>query len=119
MSNALEIMIMSGPYDGQIIRLAAPNNRNPKFGGGYILGRHDSCDVCIHYDQRVSRFHARLYYERNQWYLEDLQSTHKTYLAQTRPDGSFMGRAPVESVVSITARSMIQLGPLWLRIQRA
>lgn len=119
MSNALEIMIMSGPYDGQIVRLGAPNNRNPKFGAGYIMGRHDSCDVCIYYDQRVSRYHARLYSERGLWYLEDLQSTHKTYLAQTRPDGSYMGRIPVEGVVPITVHSMLQLGPLWLRIQKA
>jgi pSer/pThr/pTyr-binding forkhead associated (FHA) protein len=119
MSNALEIMIMSGPYDGQVVRLSAPNNRNLKFGTGYILGRHDSCDLCIYYDQRVSRYHARLYHERGQWHLEDLQSTHKTYLAQTRADGSYMGRVAVESVVPVSVHTMIQLGPLWLRLQKA
>lgn len=44
-----------------------------------ILGRSIDCAVVIT-DGRVSREHSHIFYEGNQWYIEDLNSTNGTYI---------------------------------------
>ncbi len=44
-----------------------------------VLGRGSDCDVQIDRDS-VSRRHARVYRENNQWMAEDLESTNGTYV---------------------------------------
>jgi pSer/pThr/pTyr-binding forkhead associated (FHA) protein len=44
-----------------------------------IIGRDPSCDYSLK-NKTVSNQHARLSYRQNQWWLEDLGSTNRTYL---------------------------------------
>jgi len=113
----LDLMVMSGPFDGRIIRLNAPNNRNPEVGMGYIIGRRESCDLALPYDRWVSGRHARLY-ALDGWLLEDLRSTNYTYLATAREDGTFSGRVRVEGQVPVQIGALFLIGRVWLRLQK-
>jgi pSer/pThr/pTyr-binding forkhead associated (FHA) protein len=118
MIDPIQIMVMSGPYDGSEIRLTEPNNRHAAKGPGYIFGRRDDCDLSLPYDRWVSSRHARLFQEDGQWFLEDLKSTNKTYLGKLRADGSFDGREVIEGIVPVDYGQLIQLGRVWIRIHR-
>jgi pSer/pThr/pTyr-binding forkhead associated (FHA) protein len=115
----VEIMVINGPFDGQVIRLNAPNNRFTDFGPGYLFGRRESCDFPLPYDRWVSGRHARLYAENGKWYLEDLRSTNHTYIGLTRPDHSFAGKAQIQGPQEVSVGTMFQIGRIWLRIQKA
>ncbi len=115
MTGPVEIMVMSGPYDGSTLQAAAPHDP----AVGYILGRHDGCDFSFPYDRWVSTRHARLFQIDAVWYIEDLVSRNKTYVGKQRPDGTFAGRDPIEKAHPVAARQLIQLGRLWIRIQGA
>lgn len=115
MTGPVEIMVMSGPYDGSLVRLTAPRNSER----GYLFGRRDECDLSFPYDRWVSGRHARLFQEDGQWYIEDLGSTNKTYLGKMRPDGTFAGREQIEGIHPIAAGQLIQLGRVWVRLQKA
>jgi hypothetical protein len=47
------------------------------FATGFILGRDAIAELCID-DPRISRLHARVSYERGQWWIEDLTSRNGT-----------------------------------------
>lgn len=114
----VEIMVISGPFDGQVMRLNAPNNRHTDYGPGYVLGRRESCDLALPYDRWVSSRHARLYMQDGGWFLEDLRSTNHTYVALTRPDRSFAGKQQIVAPYPVSAGTMFQIGRIWLRIQK-
>jgi hypothetical protein len=48
-----------------------------QFSTGFILGRDASAELRID-DPRISRLHARVGYERGQWWIEDLSSRNGT-----------------------------------------
>ncbi len=114
MTDALEIMVMSGPYDGSRYQLTTPHDAHV----GYILGRRDDCDLAFPYDRWVSSHHARLFQMAGDWFVEDLGSTNKTYIEKRRADGSFAGREKIEGVQSVAYGQLIQLGRIWIRLQR-
>lgn len=116
--DALEVIVMSGPYDGQSIRVESPNNRNVDHGIGYIIGRHQSCDVSFPYDRWISSRHARLYFQDDMWFIEDLRSTNHTFLANTRADGTFAGKQRLTGSREVAYGQLIQLGRIWVRIQK-
>lgn len=115
----VELQIMSGPFDGQTVRLITPNNRHPELGNGYILGRKENCDWAIPWDRWVSGRHMRLFQQDGGWHVQDLNSTNHSYIAQLRADGSYSGKARIETVISIFPGSLIQIGRLWIKIQKA
>ncbi|MFQ5809969.1 MAG: FHA domain-containing protein, partial [Armatimonadota bacterium] len=53
-------------------------------GSAVTLGRQLDADVCLFWDPRVSRLHARLRWREDEWVLEDLGSTNGTYLSERR-----------------------------------
>src|SRR5258706_2968392 len=64
-----------------LIFLAGPiAGRRYKLGEGeYIIGRRSDCQIFVP-DMRVSRQHARLWRDGEQWSLEDLGSNNGTYI---------------------------------------
>ena len=113
MSEALDILVMSGPYDGESHRLNAP--RDPT--RGYVLGRRPECDLAFAYDDWVSGQHARLYQNGPAWFVEDLNSTNRTHVGRTRRDGTFAGRELAVGPMPIADGQLIQLGRLWIRVR--
>jgi pSer/pThr/pTyr-binding forkhead associated (FHA) protein len=63
------------------------------------LGRSPSCDMCIQ-DETVSAVHARLYYRKNQWWVEDKDSS----------NGSKLNGLPIETPTVLTAGDELTLG---------
>lgn len=102
------ITVMSGADDGKVFEL----EKNPT-----TLGRHPEDDVCLPYDTRVSRHHARITSTPhtgggNAYFIEDVGSegkgsTNGTYLDDTR----ISGRTPVSSGVALL------LGNVWVRFE--
>ncbi len=118
MTGPVNIMVMSGPYDGQVVALNAPNN--PKFNDSYLLGRRDYCDLSFPYDRWVSGEHARLFQVDDQWFIQDLKSTNGTFLGIMRPNETFAGREQIEvmTIHPIQPGQLIQLGRVWIRLQK-
>jgi pSer/pThr/pTyr-binding forkhead associated (FHA) protein len=112
-TEALDIIVMSGPYDGETHRLSAPHDPTR----GYVLGRRPDCDLAFAYDDWVSGQHARLFRDDDQWFVEDLDSTNKTHLGRRRRDGTFAGREQAVGLVPIVNGQLIQLGRLWIRVR--
>jgi len=48
-----------------------------------VLGRQSQCDVVLP-DSMVSRNHLRVHFEDNQWWVEDLESSHGTFFKDER-----------------------------------
>jgi pSer/pThr/pTyr-binding forkhead associated (FHA) protein len=63
------------------------------------LGRSPSCDFPIE-DDTVSAQHARLYFRKNQWWIEDNDSS----------NGSFLNGLPVTTPTVLTSGDQLKLG---------
>jgi pSer/pThr/pTyr-binding forkhead associated (FHA) protein len=63
------------------------------------LGRSPSCDLPIQ-DDTVSAHHARLYFRKNQWWVEDNESS----------NGSFLNDSPVTTPTVLTSGDQLKLG---------
>jgi len=71
------------------------------------LGREPNNDACVSWDPRVSRHHARLRWDGDDWVLEDLGSTNGTYVGQRRLAGPAVVRAG----------DTIRIGRTWLELR--
>jgi pSer/pThr/pTyr-binding forkhead associated (FHA) protein len=69
------------------------------------LGRDPGCDLHIT-DDSVSARHARCYFRKNQWWVEDNQSS----------NGSFLNGAQVEVPTVLTSGDQLTLGSVNLTI---
>lgn len=121
MNHKISIMIMSGVEDGKLITCA--NNPNPSDldvtntgiieNGDWVLrlGRRDDNDICIATDTYASRYHARLVFHDEQWWLEDLNSRNGTFIESRSDEARIYGTIPVE------IDQLFCVGHTWLRIQ--
>lgn len=112
MVSSLEIMIMSGPDDGQRIQLDQAHNGMLKPDGTWSLlfGRLEECDVSIPFDTQVSRRHAYLHVEPNDSFqLEDLKSLNGTFVGKEKDR--------VEDPTPVKRGQLFRLGRTWMRIQ--
>ena len=53
------------------------------FTENFVIGRQSECDLQIH-DFRVSRIHARVFFDGDSWWIKDMGSANGTYLNGTR-----------------------------------
>lgn len=53
----------------------------------FIIGKSSVCDYVIEGNPTVSRKHARIYKENNEFWLEDLESSNHTYIDDEKIDG--------------------------------
>ncbi len=99
--DSIELMIMSGPDDGKILKLNAP-----KQGDAFVVGRREECDVVLPYDSQISRQHARLFKKDGKWYVQDLDSRNGTYI----------GKQKITAAIPLESGQMFRVGRTWLRL---
>ncbi len=88
---------LSGPEDGKIVGFSKERVR---------IGRSEDCDLVLAHDGTVSRRHAELVREGERLFIEDLGSTHGTFVDGQR----ISGRTEVRSGAIIrVGRSFLQV----------
>ena len=71
------LRVIVGPNSGQICELKMPE---------CILGRHPDCDVSVNAGA-ASRYHARIVFVENDYFVEDLHSRNGTFLNDEQVEG--------------------------------
>ncbi len=97
------ITVMSGVEDGKIIELS----KTP-----FMLGRHPDDDVCLPYDTKVSRHHARITKDGNSYFIEDIGSEGKG-----STNGTHVNEKRVTSKTAISSGDTILLGGVWVKFE--
>ncbi len=95
--------VMSGPRDGDVLYLEAVP------GAALIVGRREESDICLNYDNQVSREHAAILYDGQRFWLEDLHST----------NGTFVGDIRITERVELHPGQLFRVGRTWLRLEPA
>lgn len=90
----LHLQIISGPRSGESISLA--RDQLP-----FTIGRDAENRLCIA-NAAISRFHAEIYTEDDNYYLRDLQSTNGTFLNGRRIEQEKLGPGDELSVADIS-----------------
>ncbi len=97
----IAIGLMSGPRDGDVLYLEATPDMV------LIVGRREESDICLNYDNQVSREHASIVYDGQRFWLEDLRSTNGTYLGKER----------IYERVELHPGQLFRIGRTWLRLE--
>jgi pSer/pThr/pTyr-binding forkhead associated (FHA) protein len=107
-------MVMSGVDDGLVLRFSAADGDGLAEEAAWVvrMGRRDDNDVCLRHDTYSSRYHARLYWKDEQWWLEDCSSKNGTYVEDEEDDARVDGTIPIET------GQLFRVGRTWLRIQQ-
>ena len=95
------ITVMSGADDGKVFEF----DKTP-----IMLGRHTEDDVCLPYDTRVSRHHARVTREGNSYFIEDLGPEGKG-----STNGTYINDSRIEGKTPISSGDMVLLGGGWVK----
>ena len=107
----LNIMFMSGPDDGRVVRLSRRHGQGTVAPDGtwtLVFGRSDECDVAVPFDTQVSRRHAVLQVSADdELWLSDMGSLNGTYLDKVR----------VTSVTPLRRGMLFRIGRTWMRVQ--
>lgn len=102
MSRSITLTLMSGPRDGEALHFELSSQEELVL----TFGRRNTCDVCLDYDSQVSRNHARLIYDGERFWLEDLDSRNGTFLDQQR----------ITERVLLKPSRLFRIGRTWLRL---
>lgn len=97
------ITIMSGAEDSKVFEL----NKAP-----IMVGRHPDDDVCLPYDARVSRHHARITREGNSYFIEDVGPEGKG-----STNGTYVNDKKIIAKMALSSGEMLLLGNVWVRFQ--
>lgn len=114
----INIIIMSGVEDG------IQHQFNSENGDGIVtnnlwsitIGRRDENDLVLKNDTFVSRHHAKLHYQSNQWWLEDMSSTNGTF---TENIDQFFMDSKVTEKTPLNQALMFRVGRTWLKIEHS
>ncbi|HVO68413.1 MAG TPA: FHA domain-containing protein [Aggregatilineaceae bacterium] len=98
------IALMSGPKDGTV--LAFETLLDSEKPTEISIGRREGCDVCLNYDSQVSREHALVTFDGEQFWLEDTGST----------NGTFIDEEKITGRVAIEPGQLFRVGRTWLRV---
>lgn len=114
----ISITFMSGPLDGKTIPFDQPDAGETTI---ITIGRRDTCDIHLTFDNQVSRLHARVGCGANPvtddesslpalltFWLEDSNSRNGTYIEKD-PD-------PLQERVPMRPGTLFRIGRTWLRL---
>ncbi len=99
------IALMSGPQDGAVLTFETLLNSGEPTE--ITIGRREGCDISLSYDSQVSREHAMLIYDGEQFWLEDTKST----------NGTFIGEEKITERTEVFPGQLFRVGRTWLRIE--
>ena len=108
-------------YTLLLLSADAPKREFGLNGSTVTFGRDRNNSICLSWDHRVSRHHARLWRAGENWILEDLGSTNGTYVGDYRLEGPVaivpghtfrVGRTQLELRVRETPAPPAELPPL-------
>ncbi len=97
------VTVMSGADDGKVFEL----DKSP-----IMLGRHPDDDVCLPYDNRVSRHHARMSREGDCCFIQDVGPEGKG-----STNGTYIGEEKVIGKASLSSGNFILLGSVLLKFE--
>lgn len=103
----ISITFMSGPKDGEVLVFPIPEDFE-EVPLVLTIGRREGTDVCLSYDNQVSRLHAHLGFDGDTFWLEDTESRNGTFI-----DGE---RINPNQRITIEPGSLFRVGRTWLRL---
>ena len=71
------------------------------------VGKASDNDLCLLYDNRISKYHITITKEGNDYWLEDLKSTNGTYLDDMK----------IKERTKITSGKIFAIGTIWLKFE--
>jgi predicted component of type VI protein secretion system len=115
--NRIDIMIMSGIEDGQLLQFSQENdgvlsNENEQWT--LNIGRREENDICLKSDTFVSRTHAKLHWRDAHWWLEDCKSTNGTFVEHSE---DFFSDVRVTGIIQIEIDQLFRVGRTWMAYQ--
>lgn len=115
MHRSLILMVMSGVDDGTTMELYADADGQVDGEQWRLsIGRRDTNDICLRNDTFVSRQHAYIYRQDDQWWLEDMNSTNGTFIEDYQ---DIFSDQRVQEIIPIDLGQLFRVGRTWLRIQ--
>jgi pSer/pThr/pTyr-binding forkhead associated (FHA) protein len=111
----VSIMIMSGVDDGQVLTFSSENGDGEQSAEAWTItiGRREDNDICLRNDTFSSRYHAKLHWMAEHWWLEDCNSKNGTFIEDDRDDVRVVNNVPIEP------GQLFRVGRTWMRIQAA
>lgn len=97
------ITVMSSADDGKVFEL----DKTP-----IMLGRHPDDDVCLPYDTRTSRHHARITREGDSYFIEDVGPEGKG-----STNGTYLNDRKIAAKTLISSGDIALLGNIWIRFE--
>ncbi len=112
----INIIMMSGVEDGNQQTFDTTNDDGQLIDNHWSLtiGRQDDNDLILVNDTFVSRQHAVLHYQANQWWIEDKNSTNGTF---TENADQFFLDNRVTGTLQLDVDLMFRVGRTWLKIK--
>lgn len=109
------VMMMSGVDDGLLLTFSVDNGEGSQDGDDWTLtiGRKEDNDVCLRNDTYSSRYHAKLHWRGERWWLEDCDSKNGTFIEDEMDDARVSGMIPLDE------GQLFRVGRTWMRIQAA
>jgi len=112
----VSVVLMSGVEDGEQHLFDSENDNGEMSGNRWSLaiGRQDDNDLILQNDTFISRHHAKLHHEANQWWIEDCNSTNGTF---TENEDQFFLDNKVTGTLLLDTNLMFRVGRTWLKIK--
>ncbi len=107
MFKQVTVTLMSGPRDGTILAFPLPKDF-PMSSLVLTIGRREGLDISLEYDSQVSRLHAHLMFDGEQFWLEDTGSRNGTFIGEDR--------LPPNERRPVLPDMLFRVGRTWMRL---